>query len=116
MCYLRTKNLDISLKVQGQHLVWYLCSSQAGISLEPVDLTAVLSSQNICSLKLYFWLFAFNSWPKKMPEVDDETIHSGQNYTETRSAHDRFPHPEPSSAPSNGILSPEGFPSSAQIG
>lgn len=51
-----------------------------------------------------------------MPEVDDETIHSGQNYTETPSAHDRFPHPEPSSAPSNGILSPEGFPSSAQIG
>lgn len=57
MCYWRTKNLDISLKVQSQHLVWYLCSSQAGISLEPVDLTAVLSSWNICSLKLYFLLF-----------------------------------------------------------
>lgn len=57
MCYWRTKNLDISLKGQGQHL----CSSQAEISLGPVDLTAVLSSQNICSLKLYFWLFPFNS-------------------------------------------------------
>lgn len=51
-----------------------------------------------------------------MPKVDDETIHSAQNYAETPSAHDRFPHPERSSAPSNGILSPEGFPSSAQTG
>lgn len=44
MCYWRTNNLDISPKVQGQHLIWYLCSSQTEISLEPVDLTAVLSS------------------------------------------------------------------------
>lgn len=51
-----------------------------------------------------------------MPKVDDETIHSAQNYTEAPFAHDRFPHPEPSSAPSDDILSPEGFPSSAQIG
>lgn len=51
-----------------------------------------------------------------MPKVDDETIHSAQNYTETPSAHDRFPHQEPSSAPCNGVLSPEGFPSSGQIG
>lgn len=51
-----------------------------------------------------------------MPKVDDETIHSAQYYTETASAHDRLPHPEPSSASSNGILSPEDFPSSAQIG
>lgn len=81
MYYWRTKNLDVSLKVQGQHLVWYFCSSQAGISSEIVDLTAAVRSWNICRLELHFLLFPFNSWQKKMPIADDEKIHSDQNYT-----------------------------------
>lgn len=83
MYYWRTENLDISLKVQGQHLPWYFCSSQAGISLEPVDLTAALSTWNIWRLKLYFLLVPFNSWEKKMPKADDEKIHSDQKLHRT---------------------------------